>query len=210
MNGTDTIQAVEQAVAEVAGVQVSLVPRGEEIVVTGHVESGEQREEVMDVVTSLLPGTAVEDRLVLTLMDVDVPASVAEQAFPLTEAAAQSESEDPTADAMFPSTDPVVTIGTSGQLEVLGGFSETSLDDVDVELSATDDQAGDLAIEEAVIRELREDAATTDLQINVTVARGVVYLTGRVAGPEDADAAETVAASIPGVTDVVEQLELDA
>jgi osmotically-inducible protein OsmY len=210
MNSADTFRAVERAVAEVTDIQVSLVPRGEEVLVTGHVSSNEQRDEIMDIVTSLLPDTRVEDELVLVLMNVDVPASVDDQAFLVTQSPAEPESDDPTEEAIFPPTDPVVRLGGSGQLEVLGGFSETSLDDVEADLSATGDQPGDLALEEAVRRELREDAATTDLQIEVTVARGVVYLTGRVAGPEDADAAESVAASVPGVTDVVDRLEVGA
>jgi osmotically-inducible protein OsmY len=192
----------------VAGTQVSLRTLEDKILIVGRVGSDEQREEISNIVTSLLPDAMVEDHLVVAPMDADEAASMADQPAPVTQLSPEAESEDPTEDAMFPPTDPVVTMGASGQLEVLGGFSETSLDDVDVEASATGDEPGDLALEEAVRRELREDAATTDLHINVTVARGVVYLSGRVAGPEDADAAESVAANVPGVTDVVDQLEL--
>jgi osmotically-inducible protein OsmY len=41
------------------------------------------------------------------------------------------------------------------------------------------------------------------------VWEGVVYLRGVVAGPEDAEAAEAVAARVPGVVGVVDELELD-
>ena len=50
--------------------------------------------------------------------------------------------------------------------------------------------------------------STTDLQIEVTVEQGVVYLRGRVEGIEDVDNAESVAGRVPGVLDVVEELDV--
>jgi osmotically-inducible protein OsmY len=61
---------------------------------------------------------------------------------------------------------------------------------------------------EAVERELREDAATTSLSIDVFVRRGIVHLRGWVPGLEDADDAEAVAARVPGVIDVVEEIDV--
>ena len=50
------------------------------------------------------------------------------------------------------------------------------------------------------------------LQLVFTLAftsrRGSPDLTGRVPGPEDADNAESIAANVPGVREVVDQLEL--
>jgi osmotically-inducible protein OsmY len=61
---------------------------------------------------------------------------------------------------------------------------------------------------DAIRRELREDAATTDLVIEVVVEQGIARLRGRVPGLEDADNAEAVAARVPGLRDVVEELEV--
>ena len=110
-------------------------------------------------------------------------------------------------DAVYtPPTDPVVSTDARGRAYVLGGFD--SEPDPAVEPSASDEQPGDEALADAIRRELREDAATTDLQIVVAVRRGVAHLRGRVPGLEDADNAEAVAARVPGVREVVEELDV--
>jgi hypothetical protein len=108
--------------------------------------------------------------------------------------------------AYFAPTDPVVTTDARGRLQVLGGFGATSMDSVEVEPSAEDSQPGDEALADAIRRELREDALTTDLRILVAVRRGVAYLRGTVPGLDDAEDAEDVAARVPGVREVVERL----
>jgi osmotically-inducible protein OsmY len=107
-----------------------------------------------------------------------------------------------------PPTDPVVTTDLHGQAQVLGGFQATSDEEIDVARSALDNLPGDEAIADAVRQELREDAATTDLQILVYVREGVVHLRGRVPTLEDAENAESVAAGVPGVDEVIEELEV--
>jgi osmotically-inducible protein OsmY len=107
-----------------------------------------------------------------------------------------------------PPTDPVITLDDQDNVQVLGGFSSTSMDSMVVERSALDGLPGDEALADAVRRELREDAATTDLRIRIIVRDGVVYLRGRVEGLEDAENAEAVAGNVPGVLDVVEELEV--
>ncbi|MGI8549653.1 MAG: BON domain-containing protein, partial [Dehalococcoidia bacterium] len=92
--------------------------------------------------------------------------------------------------------------------EVLGGFGPTSMTDMTVDPSAEGARLGDEALTAAILRELREDALTTDLRIHVTVREGVAYLRGTVEGIEDADAAEEVAARVPGITEVVEELRV--
>ena len=57
-------------------------------------------------------------------------------------------------------------------------------------------------------RQLAEDSATTDLNIVVAVRNGVAHLRGRVSDLDDADNAESVAARVPGIRDVVEELEV--
>lgn len=108
----------------------------------------------------------------------------------------------------FPPTDPVVTTDRHGRAVVLGGTASDSMAETEVAASASDNQPGDEAIAEAVQRELREDAATTDLVIEVSVENGVVRLRGTVPHLEDVDNAESVAARVPGVREVAEELEV--
>src|SRR5437764_14922424 len=123
---------------------------------------------------------------------------------PLTEAA---DVEDD--GVIFPPTDPVVTTDLHGTTRVLGGFAPTA-SDAPVAPSTLDNLPGDEALADAIRRELREDAATTDLAIEVVVEQGIAHLRGRVPGLEDADNAEAVAARVPGLRDVVEELEVAA
>lgn len=101
-----------------------------------------------------------------------------------------------------PPTDPV-----GSDTEILGGFSRSSLDDLAVERSS-DGTIGDEAIRDAVLRELREDAATTGLAVTVEVTNGVVRLGGTVDDLDDVESAEEVAARVPGVAEVVEDFEV--
>ena len=77
-----------------------------------------------------------------------------------------------------------------------------------VDRSALDGAYGDEALTEAILTELQEDAITTDLQIHVHVRNGIAYLRGRVADVDEAEAAEEVARRVPGLEDVVEELEV--
>jgi hypothetical protein len=115
------------------------------------------------------------------------------------------EEEDDT--AYCPPIDPVVTTDRHGNPRVLGGFSSSSMESIEVEPSS-DGTLGDEAIVEAILRELREDAATTALQIDVRVAGGVAHLHGTVADIVDAGNAEEVAARVPGVIEVVDELKV--
>jgi hypothetical protein len=113
---------------------------------------------------------------------------------------------DPT---YFPPTDPVITTrNATGDVEVLGGFSSTADDDVQVDASTLDDIPGDEALTDAVAYALQRDAATADLDIIVSVQEGVVYLHGTVMSLDDAENAEDVASRVPGVREVVEGLEV--
>ena len=67
---------------------------------------------------------------------------------------------------------------------------------------------GDEAIADAIRRELREDALTTDLTIRVTVRDGVAHLRGSVPSLDDAESAEEVAGRVPGVREVIEELDV--
>lgn len=113
--------------------------------------------------------------------------------------------------AYFAPTDPVIGRNAGdaqGNAVVLGGFDATSLDDETVDPSAEDNRPGDEALADAIRRELREDASTTDLQIQVRVVRGVAHLRGTVPSLEDAENAEAVASDVPGVIEVDEDLDV--
>jgi hypothetical protein len=114
----------------------------------------------------------------------------------------------------FPPTDPVITTRTRGDegVEVLGGTTPTSMDELQPEgpAATTAPQPGDEQLREAVLRELREDALTTDLRIDVHVRNGVARLFGTVPTLDDAEAAEEVAARVDLVTEVWDELEVDA
>jgi osmotically-inducible protein OsmY len=81
------------------------------------------------------------------------------------------------------------------------------MDSIEVDRSS-DGTLGDEGIADAVRRELREDASTTDLGLDVEVREGVVYLRGEVPLLEDAENAEAVAATVPGVIEVVDETEV--
>jgi osmotically-inducible protein OsmY len=113
-------------------------------------------------------------------------------------------------DVYVPPTDPVAAQTPPGQeTEIIGGLQSSSMDSIAVARSALDGKLGDEAIADAIRRELREDAATTDLVMDVTVEQGVVRLRGRVAYLFDAENAQEVAARVPGVVEVLEELDVD-
>jgi osmotically-inducible protein OsmY len=124
--------------------------------------------------------------------------------------AGDSGDEDPasTGEVYTPPIDPVITTNLHGDARVLGGFETDSAEDVGVEPSAEDNRPGDEALADAIRRELNEDSSTTDLNIVVAVRNGVAHLRGQVADLEDAENAEAVAARVPGVRDVVEEIEV--
>ncbi|HEY7036766.1 MAG TPA: BON domain-containing protein [Thermomicrobiales bacterium] len=119
-----------------------------------------------------------------------------------------TDSEEAAAEAVpyFPPTDPVVRPSDDAEeLEVVGGFEATSMDDEE-EQGASFDIRPDDDISQAVLRKLREDALTTDLVIHVVTRNGIVHLRGEVPTLEDAEDAEAVAARVAGVKEVQEEL----
>jgi hypothetical protein len=110
--------------------------------------------------------------------------------------------------AYFAPTDPVTDADQQGNLQVLGGWTPTSMSSDEVDPSAEDNQLGDEAVADAIRREIQENAETTDLRVDVTVEEGVAHLRGTVPSLEDAEAAEAVAAQVPGVREVSEELDI--
>ena len=107
-------------------------------------------------------------------------------------------------DIFFAPTDPVV-VGDA----LVGGFSPTAMDSLEVDASALDNVAGDEALADAVRQELRADAATNALDIDVSVKNHIAYLHGLVADVEDAENAEEVASRLPQVVEVIDQLDVE-
>jgi hypothetical protein len=109
----------------------------------------------------------------------------------------------------FPPTDPPLRAEGLENAEIVGGFASTSLeeptDDVDhpLRLAGNDDE-----LAHRVRYALSADAYTAELNIEVDVQNGTVYLTGMVASLDDIEQAEQVAGSVPGVEEVQEELEI--
>lgn len=124
------------------------------------------------------------------------------------------------AEPYFPPTDPVVQPTEDDQeLEVVGGFEDTSMEetaeDPGLDSSETAPEspvAGDRddeTVREDILRELRQDALTTDLDVDVEVINGIAVLKGSASSLEDALNAEEVTWRVPGVRDVREEITIE-
>ena len=183
------------------------------ITLVGTVGSEEEREGTACFVAALEPG-----RRLVNHLDVDPgldpelqveagPFSLASELEDDEEELADEEDED-SAFPYFPPTDPVFA-RTDTDIEILGGFAHTSMDEQAIAVSI-DGQLGDEALGDAIRRGLREDAATTELPIIVHVRDGIVYLHGRVPDLVDGDDAVEVASRVPGVDEVIDLLAITA
>lgn len=219
-----------------AGLQVTVESADGSLLLSGIVESEEAREAAVDIVSQAVPGARIDDQIeVESVLPTDVDdfagdeptaemaetrADIADQIEPdftdqpglfdpiEASGAESSNPEDPaeSGEVYTPPTDPVLSTNIHGEARVLNGFD--SGEPLEVEPSASDNRPGDEALADAVRRQLAEDSATTDLNIVVAVRNGVAHLRGRVSDLDDADNAESVAARVPGIRDVVEELEV--
>ena len=227
---------IERAIEERAGLSGVVVEETDDaIVLSGRVDSTEARQAAADIAGELAAGKRldndleVEDLLPVTVADFnaggpsagDLPETVTEirraggeidpdfTDQPVSTTGLEMSGVDTleeTGEPYFPPTDPVVTADERGDLEVLGGFSPTSTDTIEVAPSASGAAPGDEALADAIRRELREDALTIDLRIDVAVRNGVARLRGEVSALQDAENAEAVAGRVPGLRDIVEEL----
>ena len=118
------------------------------------------------------------------------------------------EESDP---AYFAPVDPVLTTDGHDDVQVLNGWAPSSLSpEEQADRSVEGPQPGDEALADAVRRELREDAMTTALAVEVEVLDGMVLLRGQVTDLEDAEAAEAVASQVSGVREVRDELDVQA
>jgi hypothetical protein len=127
----------------------------------------------------------------------------------------QSLSTDPAdvvqgdASTYFPPTDPVVKPDAHGDPQIVGGFEPDAMADDRPARRPVSGGTPDEALADLVRRELVEDAATTDLEVDVEVEDGIAYLRGRVDDLVDSDNALAVAGRVPGVVDVVDELTIE-
>jgi len=232
------VARIEEQLAE-SGIQVTVEFSDGALILSGMVDTEESREAATDIAQAAAPNARIDNQIeVETILPTDVDdfvgeepsAELAESSGEIRAAGGELEPDfsrpvvtDPieisgavsdgagdiaeSGETYTPPDDPVVTTDQHGRAKVLGGFDSSS-DDDEVELSS-DGVAGDEALADAVRRELAEDSATTELVILVAVRNGVVHLRGKVADLDDADNAEAVAARVPGIREVVEELDVE-
>jgi osmotically-inducible protein OsmY len=235
--GAATTRRIEQQLEE-AGLHVAVESSDGSLILSGVVETEEARQAAADVVASIAPDARIDDQLTVEIRlptDVDdfvggePTAELAESAAEVRDELEPDFTDDPglsdpmgavgphgsgpdevseSGDVYTPAIDPVVSVGAHGETRVLGGFETDSDEAIEVEPSASDSNPGDEALADAVRRELAEDASTADLEIVVAVRNGVAHLRGRVSDLDDAENAEAVAARVPGVREVAEELEV--
>ncbi len=228
---------IERAMSEVAGLAIAVEEDNGRLVLTGIVSTESEHQVALDVARDLAQGRDVDDGIeVEGAMPARIGrANVSETEVGMFEGATPDLESDEAISAVdftdqktvvdshaasgpsemyddvvseggavyIPPTDPVGT-----NTEVIGGFQSDSMESVEVERSALDGRYGDEALAEAIRRELREDAATTALDIQVDVEERVALLRGRVPMLDDAENAEEVASRVPGLVEVREQLEV--
>lgn len=115
------------------------------------------------------------------------------------------------AEPYFAPTDPPTRRAPreEGGYIVVGGFSPTALDSpITLEQLPRPLRRGDDEIAREVRLALNEDAGTADLPVHVSARNGIVRLRGIVPSLDDTDLAEEVAARVPGVLEVQEELEV--
>ena len=242
MKQATVTQRIEQEL-ERAGLYLAVEDSDGALILSGRVDTAEDRQAAEDIVRELAPGRRIDNQLEVEMVlpetvgdrtsdepsESDLPDSVGQirewggdidpdltEQRTFTDASeepgpnswgpedAVAEGDNPYA----PPTDPVVTTNRHGEAEVLGGTGPDSMDSLAVDPSAEDSVPGDEALADAIRRELREDASTTYLQVRVLVRQGVARLRGVVPNLDDADNAEAVAARVPGLREVVEELEV--
>lgn len=231
---------IERQLEERADLHIMVEEDAGKLVLSGHIDSEDERATALDIVVEASGGGyEVDDNLDVTVgipeeTDLGMLEDGGRGMFPDAEADLESEDEaiepgdftdqplqqygdyaagpsssfdeDEASDGdevFVPPTDPVGT-----DREVIGGLATTSMDDLSVERSS-DGRLGDEAIRDAILRELREDAATTDLVVEVKVLEGLATLRGTVQSVDDVENAEEVAARLPGVVEVSEEFDVE-
>jgi osmotically-inducible protein OsmY len=231
-------QEITRRLEQDAGVNAVVEVQGDRVILTGRVDTAEAKQAADDIVAAVAAGKQVDNDLdveVVSPTEASIFHAGVGQTVALPDDVGEIRAADASLDPDFiargnddsslmsagvdtyeesdtayePPTDPVITIDQNDNVQVLGGFGHSSMDSVAVERSS-DGTLGDEAIAEAILRELREDAATTDLRIEVIVREGVARLRGVVPDVVDTENAEEVATRVPGVTEVIEELTVQS
>jgi osmotically-inducible protein OsmY len=223
-------ERVSEELHREANLHVAVEEKDKTLVLSGMVETPEDHDTAIDIAARTAPGYRIDDGIeVVTYLSRDdatnqLPAdgnqaeTVAGVRDPNRELVGDFQSGPMTTDPIdvienaedtySPPTDPVITTDAMGNTQTLGGTSATSFG-TDVAPSASGRVFGDEAIADAIRAELRQDAATTQLEIEVDVFDGVARLRGTVPDLVDAENAEAVAARVPGVVEVREELQVE-
>lgn len=231
-------ETIEKRVARDADVDVIAEEDGDTIVLSGFVDSDKLKRDVIEIASSIARGKRINDNIEINeVMPAEIgTAELSEVQIGLFEgsepglededslSAGDFTDQDTIVDALdasgpsgtrpdvvseggtvyVPPTDPVGTM-----TDIIGGFQSDSMEHIEVEKSALDNQPGDVALADAVIRELREDSSTTDLKIRVDVENGIARLRGTVPYLDDVENAEAVASIVPGIVEVREELKVE-
>jgi osmotically-inducible protein OsmY len=233
-------QRIEHELASQADVYAAVEEQDDALVITGIIESEEQRLVAFDIVQMIAPDKRIIDDLELdaSLPDVIedghvISATIGDAPIADTGATEPTDALEPgdftdqrilenpygASGPGYTATDEDISEGEEvfvppidptrdAHNEVLGGYATSAMDEVDVERSS-DGRLGESAIEEAIVRELAEDAATNSLEIEVAVRHGIARLRGRVTDVLDVENATEVASRVPGVVDVLDEIEVE-
>jgi len=232
MSSTPLTQWIEKTLVRDVELYLAVEEDEGRVVVSGMVSTEDEHDTALDIVTSLAGARPVDDNIEVEgamperLGKLHLAAGepglqedtglepgdfgdqdLATDPFAGSGAGPSSSEPDDATEGNVAYVPPVDPVG--GSRRVIGGYEITSLDDQpETEVSTLDGRPGDDEIATAVLRELKEDATTSDLDIHVTVRNGVVHLRGSVPTIDDAENAETVASRVAGLAGVTEMLEV--
>jgi len=196
----DTRADVDPDVAELLGLRptdADSVPGPEEFDVTGGVTDTGIDEGELEARPNHEPATGLEDLAAIEVRagETDDPAEAAEEGL-----------------VWIPPVDPPVRAGPDGDPEVAAGFGTTADEEpFDFDHHAEPVPARDERTAR-IVEALRADARTAGFADDLVVDSdgGRVTLRGMVADLEDEDAVLAVIDEVPGVTDVVDDLVVEA
>lgn len=230
----DRLIAEMSSLLEDAGIYVGAEIDGDTVVLSGEVDSTENRDAALDVARATVGRAGVRLVDAIDVMEI-APDSVFEPTTRLTtdnywDAETAGAPQDPNRSPLeldpdftdepgttdpqiaaaegvpyYPPTDPVVRPSNDAEeIDILNGFATGSLDDAAI----ANAPRGDDEIADEVARLLQDDALTSELHIGVRVVDGVVFLGGEVPTLDDAENAEAVASNVAGVAEVREELRI--
>src|SRR5690349_17523925 len=171
---------IEQEIERTIGLSVAVGEEKDGLHLLGLVDTEANSEAAEDIARSMAPGREVINELEIqevwpeavsdltaedlrrfegadtSLAGQDVESDFADHSVssdPISAPGPSSSGDDVVGEgdvAYFPPTDPVIRVEDDGDVEVLGGFSPSSTDDVGVDRSASDRQPGDEALADAI------------------------------------------------------------